>query len=87
MKNFDLTGADLTGAHTRDYRIRLGVKAIESIERFCPTSSHLAEKRLHRVPASPEFKRPVFLAYRESLEEDLNLKLATDALRQVLCVR
>jgi LysR family transcriptional regulator, flagellar master operon regulator len=49
--------------------------------------SHLAENRLHRVPASPEFKRPVFLAYRESLEDDPNLKLAIDAVHRVLSAR
>jgi len=46
--------------------------------------SHLAEHRLYRVPGSPEFQRPVFLAYRENLVEDSNLMLALESVRKVL---
>lgn len=47
-------------------------------------SRYLAEGRLHRVPGSTSFQRPVYMAYREALLDDSNFQVAAGCLRDVL---
>lgn len=47
-------------------------------------SRHVADGRLHRVPGSPSFQRPIHLAYREALADDPNFQVAAQCLREVL---
>ena len=47
-------------------------------------SRYLAEGKLHRVPGSPSFQRPIYMAYREILLDDSNFQVAAECLRHVL---
>ncbi len=47
-------------------------------------SRYLAEGKLHRVPGSPSFQRPIYMACRETLLDDPNFQVAAECLRQVL---